>query len=124
MKLLCAVVLLSGLLSVPAHADPCDVDRIKVCGSVERGDGRVFDCLLGSPDLVTPECYTAALRAESMLHTFRTACKPDAQQWCAQYSGSGKNRMLSCLKDHKQEISTNCKSKYRQLMAFNFDVES
>jgi Cysteine rich repeat len=111
-------------LAPKAWADPCDVDRIKICNDVTAGDGRVHDCLMGRKDRLTSDCAAALDRAEDLVAKVVDHCQPEAQRWCAQYGSSGRGRVVDCLKEHKEQIGHNCKQAYRQFKASGFDIHS
>jgi len=86
-KLLSVLFLVLLFTPLRAHADACAKDRTTTCGDVPAGEGHVYDCLVGRQDKVTPECASAVNRATTLADGVISACKTDAERWCAQYTG-------------------------------------
>src|SRR5687767_12797906 len=88
---------------------PCAADVKKFCSDVEPGDGRMMQCMLKHESEVSPACRAAQTKVKERMQKVAQACKDDAQKYCKDVK-PGDGRLMSCLKDHKSELSSACKT--------------
>ena len=110
LALFAGVLVLSGL--APAYAKPgghkaCKADVEKFCGGMERGDGRIMQCLHENRDQLSEGCAKQLEHREKMRADFQAACGSDAQQYCADKRG---REMRACMKENRDKMSDQCKS--------------
>jgi hypothetical protein len=94
----------------------CQPDINKFCSDVTPGGGRIADCLSAREDKLSTDCRTARADAESNISqrlqkaevSFRNACGSDVQRLCANVR-AGEGRILNCLNQNKDHVSTGCK---------------
>jgi len=95
-----------------AQEDACTSDVEKLCKGVEPGGGRVLACLKEHKSELSPECsgYIAGKVEElkGKVDAWKQACGKYAEQFCKDVS-PGQGRVLDCLKQHKDELSQECK---------------
>jgi hypothetical protein len=107
-----------GVVSVPVAglaqggpgAGPCTADVARFCKDVERGEGRIRQCLQGHlPDL-SPECRThvASNEGGQGRARFRTACRKELDSFCKDVTPGG-GGLKRCLRSHEGELSADCK---------------
>lgn len=88
----------------------CGADVYRFCPAVERGQGRILQCLavhLGRRELST-NCEAAVVTALEKLQEFADACTDEAARLC-QGVEPGRGRLLICLRAQSQKLSTRCR---------------
>lgn len=114
-----AVCFLFGFAAMqPAKAQfvgDCQQDIETYCAQVEPGDGRVLACLYAHDDKISDRCFTASeeLMAQIDLALARISyvvqhCASDIQTLCAG-TDIGEGRILGCLLDQRDQLSSECK---------------
>jgi len=122
-----AVFLLSCLLSSPAilaasgdaapndrparesrAAGPCHEDLKQYCGNLERGDGRIRQCIEENRAKFSPACQQDMTARHESAGQKRQACEPDVQRLCPGVEAGG-GRIMACLKKHETELSPACR---------------
>jgi hypothetical protein len=113
---LAAAVLFGPGGAGPAAAQrqgPCADDVAKFCKDVPPGGGRIARCLkLHEKDLSTT-CKQQVAEVKKRGQEFRAACEDDVFKLCGNVQPGG-GRILSCLKQHEQELTPDCRSQMQQ----------
>jgi len=111
--LLISLVVTTGSDPLSAAEDACKADVQRLCGDVKPGQGRIQNCLKAHKDEISQECRDLiAKKAEALrskLEQVQKACSGDAQKFCKGVE-KGEGRILSCLMQHKAELSQECKA--------------
>ena len=88
----------------------CKADVEQFCKDVEKG--KIGDCLKQHKDELSADCKAA--RKEHAKKKFmaarkavKDACKADVDQFCKDFE---KGKVGDCLKQHKDELSADCKA--------------
>jgi hypothetical protein len=109
-------VLVAGLLCISSmtgtHAwaaggNPCSQDITKFCKDVQKGGGRIADCLKQHENDLSAACKDHVAKREKS-RELSQACKDDVAKLCKDVK-PGDGRILGCLKEHKSELSAQCK---------------
>ena len=94
----------------------CAVDFKKHCGNVTAGEAHIVFCVLANEDQISDECTDAVLGVAERIETnmsrlVRTAqaCESDINKSCNAVRAGG-GRLLKCIRDHRDELSTACSS--------------
>lgn len=112
-------VLVAGFLCLSSMAGthawaaggPCKKDIAKFCKDVQKGGGRIADCLKQHENELTPACKDKVAMKEKRLENageLSQGCKADVAKLCKDVKPGG-GRILECLKEHKSELSAQCK---------------
>ena len=101
---------LAGLLlaspALPAKdGGACKADVEKYCKNVEKGGGRIKQCLSDHKADLSTECRTKIERHEQR----KAACKGDVEKFCKDIP-RGKGQIKACMKSHENELSPACKA--------------
>lgn len=83
----------------------CKPDVEKFCKNVEKGDGRIRQCLKDHKSELSTACQTKMEKSEQR----RVACRPDAEKFCKDIP-KGQGKMKACMKEHESELSPTCKA--------------
>lgn len=78
---------------------PCGEDIAKHCSDIERGEGRVLNCLRTHHDELSDKCKIA----------LEGPCAADRKRFCEGHA-SGIVQLKACMKEHEAEISGQCKA--------------
>lgn len=112
-SLLVAASLL-GLTMVQAeeHGKPgaCRSDAQKFCKDIQPGGGRIALCLKQHESELSSGCRERIVEAQEEGKELGAACKPDAEKLC-QGVQPGRGRVASCLKQHQDQLSGECREK-------------
>lgn len=92
---------------------PCADDAAKFCKDVQPGGGRIAKCLKQHEGELSPACRERMAEMKKKLHEFHQACEDDVMKLCKDVQPGG-GRILRCLKEHKNELSPECKAKMEQ----------
>ena len=108
--MLAAVVRLSlaAAGSAEARARPCADDAAKLCKDVQKGDGRIVNCLKEHEGELSLGCKENMAKARKNAKGMKEACHDDAQKLCKDVKPGG-GRIVQCLKQHEGELSQACK---------------
>ena len=87
-------------------AQACQADLGKFCKSVERGAGRVMECLKEHEADLAPACKSA-IGAMS-------ACAPEIKKICGDKQAGGQGAIRECVKEHAKEFSPECRGAITQ----------
>ena len=99
---------------VETVAKGCEKELTSYCKDVTPGEGRVLACLYAHSDKLTGQCeyalYDAAVQLErfvAALSYIANECDADLEKFCAEVA-VGEGRVLKCLDDNAEKISTRC----------------
>jgi hypothetical protein len=115
-------VIVGALLILPAVApalaaerpnirEACRQDVEQLCAGVQRGGGRIMQCLRDQADKVSNGCkeaMQAARAANQELVKVRQACGQDVKQLCPAVQPGGR-RIMECLRTNADKVSNGCK---------------
>ena len=109
--LLGSVILL--LLSVNTNVSangilPCADEIEKFCKDVLPGGGRIAECLEQHQDELSESCKIKCESIKNRIKQCEQACANDIENFCKDIQ-PGNGRILNCLRENKDEISTVCK---------------
>ncbi len=100
------LLLAASSLYANAVHDACEADVKTYCDGVQRGKGRIKECLDTNQERLSETCKTAMLNAKA-------ACYEDRQRFCKDVL-DGRGRIMECLKKHQDEISQQCRDSYEK----------
>ena len=111
------IILLGALAAVPAEAaqgagprsGPCSEDMAKYCRDVQPGGGRILKCMQEHENELSPGCKQHVAEMKERAKEVRQACSDDVMQFCKDVQ-PGQGRIASCLKQHENELSADCKA--------------
>jgi len=107
----CFSVLTSA--SAQQNPNPCAADAEKLCSGVQKGEGRIIQCLKEHSKELSPACVKSGSEVKEKIHNFVSACKDDMQKLC-EGTKPGGGRILQCLKQHEEAVSSGCKEQMTQ----------
>lgn len=90
-------------------AGPCHEDLKQYCGNLERGDGRIRQCIDENRTKFSPACQQDMAARHASARQKRQACEPDVQRLCPGIEAGG-GRILACLRKHDAELSPACRA--------------
>jgi hypothetical protein len=106
--------LLTGLIATAALAaaakDPCAKDVAALCNGVKPGEGRILACLKEHEESVSGACKDHLMEIRDKVLDAQKACQGDVKQLCPGVK-PGEGRIVNCLKQHRAELSRNCREK-------------
>jgi len=83
----------------------CEQDVETFCAGVERGEGRIIECLKANFEQLSPQCAEKIGKMEKRREAIEAACGDDAQQLCPGLEGK---QLRKCMKSHRDELSPEC----------------
>jgi hypothetical protein len=95
-----------------AAGGPCAADVQKFCSSVTPGGGRVARCMKDHQNELSAVCRQKMAQAQQRFVGIQEACQDDVTNLCMGIRPS-EGHILKCLKNHKNEISAECRSKLK-----------
>lgn len=106
--------------------EACKEDKEKFCSQVTPGDTeRMLACAYAHEDQLSGQCsyalYQAASALEAAVEALRylaTECKSDVEAHCANVK-MGKGRILNCLNDNSDKLSSSCKTALDETVEFS-----
>lgn len=106
-----SALLVSGQISAEDGAKPkkggvCKADVKKFCADIERGEGRIRQCLQENRASLAPACQERLQKREERRAAFDAACGADAKSLCGEKRGK---ELRSCMKANRDKVSTSCK---------------
>ncbi len=124
MRLCITVHLLTFILATPMVAlsveppaqKPCAEEIEKFCGDVRPGEGRIVQCLLDHDSELSTACRDKVKAVVRKLEEAKQACANDISKFCTGVTPGG-GRLLNCLKAHSDELSPECREKFRPVKA-------
>lgn len=87
----------------------CKGDIQKFCSGIERGDGKVWNCLKKNESQLSKGCQKDMAKAREKAKEFKEACADDVKGFC-KGKQPGKGELIVCLKANEGRISAPCKS--------------
>lgn len=92
----------------------CESDIQNFCSQVTPGEGRLLACIYAHEDKLSIDCqygmYEAAAAVSALASTFThiaIACENDIPKHCGNIK-PGEGRLLVCMKEKQNEVSSNC----------------
>ncbi|ASD63946.1 cysteine rich repeat-containing protein [Bdellovibrio bacteriovorus] len=115
-KLLAAVLVVCFANGAVAKGpnDVCAKDRETLCGTVERGEGRVLKCMMDNKDKLSADCKAKFEKMKDHAAEMKDACHEDHEKFCANVS-MGKGKKMKCMMEHKDELSADCKAQMENM---------
>lgn len=102
------------------HNGPCAKDRETLCGNIEHGDGRVMKCMDENKDKLSAECKEhrekMSEKRKEVQKELKEACHDDVEKFCDDVE-QGQGRIMKCMKDYKDELSSGCKQEVESIKA-------
>ena len=99
---------MTGAHAWAAEEHPCSKDIAKFCKDVQKGGGRIADCLKQHQNDLSAACKDRVAKKEEKREKARElsqTCKDDIAKLCKDVKP---RRVLKCLKEHKSELSAQC----------------
>lgn len=119
------MAVLSGVFSLilssgasAQESKPCAEDAKKLCQGVEPGEGRIVRCMKEHESELSPACKDNIANFKERAKEFAEACKEDVQRNCKNVKRGG-GRIVQCLKQHEDALSSECKEKMSRPKAKN-----
>lgn len=92
----------------PEGGADCREEFKKVCGSVEKGEGRIIDCIEKNLSSFSPKCAERAkMRQEK--HAKMKACHEEMKKLCGSVE-KGEGRKKKCMEENKSKLSSECQA--------------
>jgi hypothetical protein len=111
---LSAVVLFFVWSWQPAHASeqtrPCAREIATYCKGVKPGGGRLLKCLKEHNKDLSATCREKVSAVDKKVKEAQEACAKDIDKFCKDVR-PGEGRIIRCLREHAQEISSGCSEK-------------
>lgn len=103
-----------GLSSVFAQemGGDCANDVAKFCADVERGGGRILQCLGQHDKELSPACKIQMANMKNNTKQAQRECAGDVEKFCKGIQPGG-GRIIKCLKEHQSELSPACAASAR-----------
>lgn len=92
---------------------PCAKDRGALCAGIDSGDGKIFKCLQDNKDKLSAECKAHQEKMKEHYKEIKEACSDDVEKFCGEIK-PGKGRIMKCMRQHKEELSSACKAEMAQ----------
>jgi hypothetical protein len=111
LALISGVLFLSPCSVITANAQgtgPCAEDMEKFCKGVEPGGGRIYNCFKEHAKELSPACQEHIKEMKAKVREAKKECADDVDKFCQDVK-AGSGRIAKCLKQHENELSTECK---------------
>lgn len=96
------------------HAGQCKGDIEKFCKDIQKGEGRIAQCLESHKSEVTTDCQHHML-SKKHHHEVKEACASDIKTYCPKPAdGEKKPRLMQCLKENEAKLSPTCLTKFKE----------
>jgi hypothetical protein len=99
---------LAAVSTAEARGRPCADDAAKLCKDVQKGEGRIANCLKEHQGELSPACKENMAKAREKAKGAKEACHDDVQKLCKDVKPGG-GKIVECLKQHEGELSQACK---------------
>lgn len=102
-----------GLWAAPqafAEKGACKDDVAKFCKDVQPGEGRIIKCMKEHENELSPGCKANLAEMKEKMKEAREECKDDVARFCNGVKPGG-GRIVSCLKEHENELAPQCKAR-------------
>jgi len=103
----CALLVASSSLFAKDGAGPCKDDRKTICAGIEKGQGRMAQCLFKNWDRVSDPCKAKRQARYDKWKSMEAACGGDIAKLC-QGESTEKGGKRKCLRNNKKELSEPC----------------
>ncbi len=92
---------------------PCVADLQKFCAGVQKGQGRLGQCLKQNEAKLEPSCKAKLQQRQDQgrarMKQVHASCKAEVKQFCAA-TKPGQGRVLQCLKQNEGQLGAACKA--------------
>jgi len=102
--------------ALDTFTEGCQTELTTFCKDVTPGEGRILACLYAFGDKLSPRCEYAVYDSMGQLSRTLTnlsyavnECSDDLKTYCANIK-PGEGRLLDCLKQNKDKVSSRCNS--------------
>lgn len=108
------MVLILSLMTTIAFAKgkgghkECREDRLKLCKDIEKGDGKIRDCMFKNLSSISNPSCKSKVEKWKKIHD---ACSGDREKLCP---GLKKHELRDCMKKNKDIVSQTCKDIRRE----------
>lgn len=102
-------LLLSDRSAHGQSIQPCADDIIKYCKDIQPGGGRMAQCLALHARDMSPACKKRIGEIKNRMISVSEACEDDVMELCNDVRPGGV-RILNCLKEHAEDVSSECKA--------------
>jgi hypothetical protein len=89
--------------------DDCQADAARWCRGISAGDGRLLRCLADHRDELTQACSHQTEQIRTAVDDLDKACERDVETVCKGVV-PGQGNLLTCLKDHVNQLSPACRA--------------
>jgi hypothetical protein len=98
-----------GAQKSPAkQGDACRTDIQKYCGAVEKGGGRIKQCIDKNRASFSEACQKQMAEHKARTEKKVEACRADAEKLCKDIQPGG-GRLHRCLKENEASLSAACR---------------
>lgn len=87
---------------------PCAEEIARHCKEVKPGGGRILNCLEEHQKELSDSCRKKLEGSKERLMEAQQACTGDMEKFCKDVQPGG-GRILRCLREHTQELSSACR---------------
>lgn len=109
LSVIIACAMFGQAASTIAAARPCQADIEKFCADVNRGGGRIAQCLRKHYDELSTECKARGQELRDRVRDAYEACNEDVAKYCGAVR-PGEGHIVTCLRRHDQQLSANCRA--------------
>ena len=110
------IIMVMGSVSFAEKA--CRADVEKHCAGVEKGEGRIAQCLKAKEADLSAECKSEmSAKKEKMkaaMQGMSEACQKDMETHCGEVEG-GQGHMMKCMKQNRKNFSDACKAEMKDM---------
>jgi hypothetical protein len=102
---------MTGTHAWAARENLCSKDIAKFCKDVQKGGGRIADCLKQHENDLSAACKERIAKREEKRKKsseISQGCKADVAKLCKDVKPGG-GRIRKCLKEHQAQLSAQCK---------------
>ena len=92
---------------------PCGADIEKFCKDVQRGGGRIAQCMKQHENDMSQACREQIDADREKAREFINACKPDAEKYCKEIK-PGQGRIIRCLRENRDALSARCDAYFKK----------
>lgn len=119
-SLFLSISLFFSLSADPGKKNACKADIEKHCKDVEKGEGRVFECLNKKKSELSKPCKNFLGKLKQYNEQRVKDCKADVEKYCKDVE-KGEGRIVSCLKENESKLSPKCKKHVKKAKAQSAD---
>jgi Curli production assembly/transport component CsgG/Cysteine rich repeat len=91
------------------NAKVCSADVQRLCKDVQKGKGRIIQCLKDHRQDLSPDCREELSEKREKQQRAAADCKADMQRLCKDVRPGG-GRLFACLKEHTGDLSPACRA--------------